>query len=164
MTTVTTRSLREVVDTPQVETEQAVEGILDTVPNEQVPNPAINNSIDTREIDIKDEYDTEDEIAHSFLNNLKDMINKELDSKQRNRTILVWFLIGSFSVLGIFLMLFLWNSYWHDTSVVLALISGFFVNMIGLVLVLVKYMFSPSKEIYDYTISIFKRKENGNGS
>lgn len=107
------------------------------------------------------EYDTEDEIARGLLNDLKGMIKQELESKEKSRKILTRWLLGAFTVLGIFVIVLTFVSYHYDTKVVLAVISGFFVNIIGLVIILLKYMFSPSKELYDYTLGIFKRK-NGN--
>lgn len=106
------------------------------------------------------EYDTEDEIARGLLEKLKDMIEKELKSKEASRKKLTNLLIYSFAVLGIFVIILTFCSMHYDSKVVLAVISGFFVNTIGLVLVLLKYMFSPSKELYDYTLGIFKRKND----
>lgn len=135
-----------------------IKSILDTTITSKI-TPQKN--ISKFKVSFDEEYDNEDDIAKSLLKELSKMIKKELESKQKNRGVLVWFLIVSFAVLGIFMMCFLWKSNEYETPIVLAVVSGFFVNMIGLVIILVKYMFSPSKEIYDYTINIFKRKENG---
>lgn len=106
------------------------------------------------------EYDTEDDIAKELLKDLKGMINGELINKNKNRNRLMWFLLSTFSVIGIatVVVVFLSAFYSYDQKIVLAMISGFFINMIGVILILVKYMFSPSKELYDYTLNIFKRK------
>lgn len=104
------------------------------------------------------EYDNEDDIARGLLADLKDMIKKELDSKQKSRTRLTYWLMIAFSLIGLSVIGLTFFSMYYDTKIVLAMISGFFVNTIGLVLILLKYMFSPSKELYDYTLGIFKRK------
>lgn len=104
------------------------------------------------------EFDNEDDIAKGLLNDLKDTIKRDLESKENTRKVLTRFLIIAFSIMGICTILLVAFSMNYDTKIVLAALSGFFINVISLVLVLLKYMFSPSKEIYDYTLGIFKRK------
>src|SRR5699024_10842832 len=106
------------------------------------------------------EYDTEDEIDRGLLEDLKGMIKQELQSKQENREKLTRLLIWAFGILGVFVIALTFLSMYYDTKIVLAVISGFFVNTIGLVLVLLKYMFSPSKELYEYSLGIFRRKND----
>lgn len=110
--------------------------------------------------ELPKEYDTEDEIARDILKDVKEMINAELKSKEVSRKKLTNLLIISFIVLGIFVIGLTVFSMFYDTKIVLAVISGFFINAISLILVLLRYMFSPSKELYTYTIDILKRKNS----
>lgn len=45
-----------------------------------------------------------------------------------------------------------------DNKVVLAVVGGFFANIISLLILLLKYIYSPSRDIHEFVVKLFEEK------
>lgn len=111
---------------------------------------------------LPEEYDNEDDIAKGLLSSLKELIEKEQSDKQEYRGKVTKWLIWYFSLISILVAVLLVLSDFYNPKIIIAIIGGFFTNLIALLLILLKYLYSPSKELHSFVMAIFNRKHSEN--
>lgn len=89
----------------------------------------------------------------SMLNGLTDGIIVDLKKKSRTRFWIMWGMTVYFVVITylVFKIVFSWQYSDYLKSI---LLGGFFANLVGLIAIIFKYVFSQSKELYDFWIGI----------
>lgn len=89
----------------------------------------------------------------SMLNGLTDDIIEDLKKKSRTRFWIMWGMTVYFVVITylVFKIVFSWQYSDYLKSI---LLGGFFANLVGLIAIIFKYVFSQSKELYDFWIGI----------
>ncbi|GGD02464.1 hypothetical protein [Enterococcus wangshanyuanii] len=105
-------------------------------------------------------YNNESDIKKGFLEKLLDIMQNEEEDKRKNRTLITHCLLGYFGFISLFVCLVISQSNTMDTAVVLAVVGGFFANVISLLILLLKYIYSPSKELHDFIIQLFKDRHD----
>lgn len=103
-------------------------------------------------MDDKDEFNRHKEKVYEF-------IDHEFDFKKKARKISVWaFLILSILMLINLLVILYWNPVSLSDSIILALITATCANIFTIIVLIFKFIFSPTKDMMDYNTQL-----NNNG-
>lgn len=121
--------------------------------------PSLENK-KVEDLTTLEEFDNEDEVASKILGDLKTTIKDEWKDKRIHRNWMSIWLVFIFTSITGGIGYMVYNSNEYETAIILVLIGGFFANFVTLLMVLLKYLFSPSNELYNYSIDILKRKNN----
>lgn len=91
--------------------------------------------------------------TRKMLKGLTDGIIVDLKKKSRTRFWIMWGMTVYFVVITylVFKLVFSWQYSDYLKSI---LLGGFFANLVGLIAIIFKYVFSQSKELYDFWIGI----------
>lgn len=110
-----------------------------------------NNRTDVPEFGgIHNEFQTDDPnnaVRKDVARKYSDAVNKELDSKGWYRKFLIIAIMIIFSGITIMVFIAIFDTHISD-AVKLSLIGGFFTNFIGLLIIVFKYAFSRTSELY----------------
>ncbi|MBZ1505946.1 hypothetical protein J6K59_01335 [Leuconostoc mesenteroides] len=99
---------------------------------------------------IHNELQTDDPnnaVRKDVARKYSDAVNKELDSKGWYRKFLIIAIVIIFSGITIMVFIAIFDTHISD-AVKLSLIGGFFTNFIGLLIIVFKYAFSRTSELY----------------
>lgn len=144
-----------------------IEELLDSLKNDysHSGNPKIKKSIlESEKSDASiSEHNFEDDRANDFLKHMDESIVNDQESKHKFRRVIILSFSIYFCVVTLLVFFILIDPINHGYSdtIKLSLIGGFFTNLIGLLIIIFKYVFSPTKEHYDFVMNIFKRNVNG---
>lgn len=100
--------------------------------------------------DVYKEFQTDDPnnaVRKDVARKYSDAVNKELDSKGWYRKFLIIAIMIIFSAITVMVFIAIFDTHISD-SVKLSLIGGFFTNFIGLLIIVFKYAFSRTSELY----------------
>ncbi|WP_323705657.1 hypothetical protein [Mammaliicoccus sciuri] len=103
----------------------------------------------------------------SDIDNHKAIINKKIveelnfKSKAKGWSIIVMLII-SIAIMGNLFVVLYWNPLEFDYKIILGLITATFANLFALIMVVFRYVFSPTKEMLDYNSSLNISREDEN--
>lgn len=103
----------------------------------------------------------------SDIDNHKAIINKKIveelnfKSKAKGLSIIVMLVI-SIAIMGNLFVVLYWNPLDFDYKIILGLITATFANLFALIMVVFRYVFSPTKEMLDYNSSLNTSREDEN--
>ncbi|WP_218697336.1 hypothetical protein [Mammaliicoccus sciuri] len=101
----------------------------------------------------------------SDIDNHKAIINKKIveelnfKSKAKGLSIIVMLVI-SIAIMGNLFVVLYWNPLDFDYKIILGLITATFANLFALIMVVFRYVFSPTKEMLDYNSSLNTSRED----
>lgn len=103
----------------------------------------------------------------SDIDNHKQIVNKkiieELNFKSRAKEWAIRIMLGlSIAIILNLLLVLYWNPLDFDYKIILGLITATFANLFALITVVFKYVFSPTKEMFDYNSALITNKEDIN--
>jgi|GEM_PF-6049180 len=103
----------------------------------------------------------------SDIDNHKQTINKKIveelnfKSKAKVWSVVIMLIISMAIMSNLFIVLY-WNPLNFDYKIILGLITATFANLFALIMVVFKYVFSPTKEMLDYNSSLIKNDDENN--
>lgn len=87
---------------------------------------------------------------------ISNTIQEEENSKNFMKKFFMYFMIGYFSLVTLAVLIIVLLPWIHD-RVKEILLGGFFTNLIGLLIIIFKYVFSPSKDLHNFYLKLNDR-------
>lgn len=106
-----------------------------------------------RQAIFSEDNNYEVKVTKKMLEELTGDIAEELRSKSRTKLHLIFFTVVFFSIITYIIFKIVFDRGYSD-DLKSILLGGFFANLIGLLVIIFKYVFSQSKELYDFWIDI----------
>ncbi|MBI0110912.1 hypothetical protein [Lactobacillus sp. W8093] len=87
---------------------------------------------------------------------ISNVISSDEEEKNKIKKPIIWGMIIYFVIMTVFVAIVILN-FSRSNTLIRFLLGGFFTNMIGLLVIIFKYIFAPSKDLYNLMIKLEDR-------